>query len=142
MLFRSSEYEAVSPSFFVPSSIPHMPWVACFSLCLRWRHLLLVASLGLAGGTGGWAQEGEKSSPPQKKVEWKISSDAAGGAKGAVVLPDGRILTTRTEMDGTGTQVVLSQSRDGGVTWENAAVICRAGPDVSLGGGQIGRAHV
>ena len=66
-----------------------------------------------------------------------ISSDAAGGAKGAVVLPDGRILTTRTEMDGTGTQVVLSQSRDGGVTWENAAVICRAGPDVSLGDGHL-----
>ena len=68
---------------------------------------------------------------------WKLLTDRAGGAKGAIVLKDGRFLTTRTEPDGTGSQVILSQSRDGGATWENATTICRSGADVSLGDGHL-----
>ena len=76
--------------------------------------------------------------PPSGTVpHWKLLTDRAGGAKGAIVLKDGRFLTTRTEPDGTGSQVILSQSRDGGATWENATTICRSGADVSLGDGHL-----
>jgi len=119
-------------------SIPcDLPRFLSASRCQRRGYCCLAALLLLAGGLGVRAQEEAPSSPPRQKIEWKLSSDAAGGAKGAVVLDDGRILTTRTERDETGTQVVLSQSRDGGETWENAAVICRAGPDVDLGDGHL-----
>ncbi len=70
-------------------------------------------------------------------LPWRSLSGAAGGAKGGLALADGRILLTRTETVGTGVRVVLSQSRDGGVTWSNLSTICEAGQDVDLGDGHL-----
>jgi arabinan endo-1,5-alpha-L-arabinosidase len=70
-------------------------------------------------------------------LPWRALSDHAGGAKGGLALPDGRVLLTRTEPSGSGVRVLLSQSPDGGATWTPMSTIVSAGADVDLGDGHL-----
>jgi hypothetical protein len=70
-------------------------------------------------------------------LPWRSLSSSAGGAKGGLVLPDGRLLLTRTEPSGSGVRVALNQSLDGGATWAPLSTIVSAGADVDLGDGHL-----
>lgn len=96
---------------------------------------ILLGLRSLQGASPG--PDGGPAPTSSKGWEWTVLSDAAGGAKGAAVLKDGRILATRTDLTESARKVIVSESLDHGTTWKDLATICEAGPDIDLGDGHL-----
>lgn len=71
------------------------------------------------------------------EVEWTLISNSSGGAKGAVQLTSGELLSTRSVWRNAEHQVLCSRSLDGGETWEELSVIARQEGRATVGDGHL-----
>lgn len=72
------------------------------------------------------------------KLWWDKQVWRAEGAKGFLVLPDGGVLATRTEVTGSGVRVVCSLSTNGGRTWlQRSTIVSDPDPTADIGDGNL-----
>jgi hypothetical protein len=73
-----------------------------------------------------------------QEIAWSTDAARAGGAKGTVALPDGRVLAARTEVRHGIVTMLCSESSDEGRTWREAGVIATdPDPGADLGDGNL-----
>jgi hypothetical protein len=87
-----------------------------------------------------WAQAGGNLAAAAERpdaIAWTEISPRAGGAKGAVQLPSGELLATRTEWKSNAVAVVCSRSTDGGTNWQELSIIARGALGDDVGDGHL-----
>ncbi len=82
---------------------------------------------------GGGRYNGYVLLPLLPQVLWSPEARPAGGAKGALVLRDGRVLVARSE----GARIVLSQSGDEGKTWRDVSTVATGEEGTDMGDGNL-----
>ena len=115
----------------------HQIMRAKLRLAMRLRAFLIAVTVVIPLAGLQLSCSGLRTANGRLQISWSELSAQAGGAKGAVQLPSGEILATRTVWHAGEVTVACSRSTDGGKQWQDISVIAKDRTGRDLGDGHL-----